>query len=299
MHVSLLGFGSYKMSGKIGGTTVGEVSRLLGQALDAGITVIDTAECYGQGEELIGQAVGHRRSEYYLFTKCGHSSGFALPDWSPQLLEKSIERSLQRLKTDHVDLVQLHSCSQETLRQGEVIEVLQQAKAAGKTRYIGYSGDRRAALYAVQCGAFDTLQISVNIADQESIDHIIPKAKAQGMGVIAKRSVANGAWNNTQEPTDPIDRLYWERLKALDYDFLKDDSASIASVAQRFTMSVPGVDIVLIGTTNTDHLQHNISELQAGLLPQAQYKAIRKRWKSLTWWRQPLRGSRRGWHGCS
>jgi aryl-alcohol dehydrogenase-like predicted oxidoreductase len=299
MQVSLLGFGSYKMSGKIGGTTVGEVSRLLGQALDAGINVIDTAECYGQGEELIGQAVGHRRSDYYLFTKCGHSSGLNLPDWSPQLLERSIERSLQRLKTDHLDLVQLHSCSQDTLRQGDVIEVLQRARATGKTRYIGYSGDRRAALYAVNCGAFDSLQISVNIADQESIDLAIPKAKAQGMGVIAKRSVANGAWNSKQEPIDPIDRQYWERLKALNYDFLKGDPESIASIAQRFTMRAPGVDIVLIGTTNPNHLQQNLTQLEAGTLPQAQYEAIRGRWKTLTWWRRYLRGSQAGWHGCS
>ncbi|MGZ3646960.1 MAG: aldo/keto reductase [Ktedonobacteraceae bacterium] len=299
MKVSLLGFGSYKMSEKIGGSAVGEVSQLLGPALDAGINVIDTAECYGQGEELIGQAIGHRRGEYYLFTKCGHASGFALPDWSPQLLEQSIDRSLQRLKTDHVDLVQLHSCSQETLRQGEVIEVLQRARAAGKTRYIGYSGDRRAARYAVQCGAFDTLQISVNIADQESIDLTIPTAKEQGMGVIAKRSVANGAWSTTQEPTDPVDQLYWKRLKKLNYDFLKGDSTSIASTAQRFTMSVPGVDIVLVGTTNPDHLRCNISVLEEGPLPQAQYEAIRRRWKTLTWWRRPLRGSRIGWHGCS
>jgi aryl-alcohol dehydrogenase-like predicted oxidoreductase len=299
MQVSLLGFGSYKMSGKIGGTTVEEVSRLLGQALDAGINVIDTAECYGQGEELIGQAVGHRRSEYYLFTKCGHASGFDLPDWSPQLLERSIERSLQRLKTDHLDLVQLHSCSQDTLHQGEVIEVLQQARAAGKTRYIGYSGDRRAARYAVNCGAFDTLQISVNIADQESIDLTIPIAKAQGMGVIAKRSVANGAWSSKQKPTDPVDRFYWERLKALNYDFLKDDSASVASIALRFTLSVPGVDLVLVGTTNPNHLEHNLTQLEVASLPQAQYDAIRRRWKTLTWWRQLLRGSRIGWHGCS
>jgi aryl-alcohol dehydrogenase-like predicted oxidoreductase len=299
MQVSLLGFGSYKMSGKIGGTTVGEVSRLLGQALDAGINVIDTAECYGQGEELIGQAVGHRRSDYYLFTKCGHSSGLNLPDWSPQLLERSIERSLQQLKTDHLDLVQLHSCSQDTLRQGDVIEVLQRARATGKTRYIGYSGDRRAALYAVNCGVFDSLQISVNIADQESIDLTIPKAKAHGMGVIAKRSIANRAWNSKQEPIDPIDRLYWERLKVLNYDFLKGDPESIASIAQRFTMRVPGVDIALIGTTNPDHLQYNLTQLEAGPLPQAQYEAIRGRWETLTWWRRHLRGGRAGWHGCS
>jgi len=298
MQVSLLGFGSYKMSEKIGGTTVVEVSRLLGKALDAGINVIDTAECYGQGEELIGQSVGHRRSEYYLFTKCGHASGFDMPDWSPQLLERSIERSLQRLKTDHLDLVQLHSCSQETLEQDKVIEVLQRARAAGKTRCIGYSGDRRAALFALDCRVFDTLQISVNIADQESIDLTIPKAKALGMGVIAKRSVANGAWSSTHEPTDRVDCHYRSRLKALDYDFLKGDSKSVASIAQRFTMSVPGVDIVLIGTTNPDHLQHNISALEAGPLPQAQYDAIHKRWKALTWWRRPLRGSRAGWHGC-
>jgi aryl-alcohol dehydrogenase-like predicted oxidoreductase len=298
MHVSVLGFGSYKMSGKTGGTTVGEVSRLLGPALDAGMNVIDTAECYGQGEELIGQAVEHRRSDYYLFTKCGHTSGLGLPDWSPQLLERSIERSLQRLRTDHLDLVQLHSCSRDTLRQGEVIEVLQRARAAGKTRYIGYSGDRRAALYAVSCGAFDTLQISVSIADQESIDLTIPKASAQGMGVIAKRSVANGVWISQQEPADPVDRIYWERLKALNYDFLKGDPESIASTALRFTMSVPGVDIVLVGTTNPEHLQHNLAQLEAGPLPQSQYDAIRSRWKTLTWWRRPLRGSRIGWHGC-
>lgn len=298
MQVSALGFGSYKMSGKTGGSTVAEVSRLLGSALDAGMNVIDTAECYGRAEELIGEAVGHRRSDYYLFTKCGHASGLDLPDWSPQLLEKSIERSLQRLRTDHLDLVQLHSCSRDTLRQGEVIEVLQRAKAAGKTRYIGYSGDRHAALYAVSCGAFDTLQISVSIADQESIDLTIPTATAQGLGVIAKRSVANGVWSSQQEPTDPVDRIYWERLKALNYDFLKGEPGSIAGTALRFTMSVPGVDIVLVGTTNARHLQHNLTQMEAGPLPHSQYEAIRRRWKTLTWWRRPLRGSRAGWHAC-
>jgi len=299
MQVSVLGFGSYKMSGKAGGSTVEEVSRLLGQALDAGMNVIDTAECYGRGEELIGQAVGHRRSDYYLFTKCGHAAGFDLPDWSPRLLEHNIERSLQRLRTDHLDLVQLHSCSWDLLRQGEVIEVLQRARDAGKTRYIGYSGDRRAALYAVTCGAFDVLQISVNIADQESIDDTIPRARERGMGVIAKRSVANASWRTGQEPTDPIDQRYWKRLKVLNYDFLTSDPKAAGSIALRFTLSVPGVDVALVGTTNPEHLQQNLALLTAGPLPKAQFESIRKRWKAVTWWRQLLPGSRVGWRGCS
>jgi aryl-alcohol dehydrogenase-like predicted oxidoreductase len=299
MQVSVLGFGSYKMSGKIGGSTVEEVSRLLGQALDTGLNVIDTAECYGQGEELIGQAVGHRRSDYYLFTKCGHAAGFDLPDWNPQLLERSIERSLERLRTDHLDLVLLHSCSQDLLHQGEVIEVLQRARAAGKTRYIGYSGDRRSALYAVTCGAFDALQISVNIADQESIDRTILQAAAQGMGIIAKRSVANGAWNSGQKSTDSINQIYRQRLKVLNYDFLTEGPEAVASTALRFTLSVPGVDIVLVGTTNPEHLQQNLAVLAAGPLPKAQYEAIRRRWREVTRWRRFLRGSRMGWHGCS
>jgi len=64
-------------------------------------------------------------------------------------------------------------------------------------------------------------------------------------------------------------------------------------------MSVPGVDIVLIGTTNPDHLQHNLTQLEIGQLPQAQYEAIRGRWKTLTWWRRYIRRSPVGWHGCS
>lgn len=297
MQVSRLGFGSYKMSGKAGGSTVEEVSRLLGEALDSGLNVIDTAECYEQSEELIGQAVGHRRSEYYLFTKCGHAAGLDLPDWSPRLVEQSIDRSLRRLRTDYLDLVQFHSCSQEQLRQGDIIAVLQRARDAGKVRYLGYSGDRRAARYAVQCGAFDALQTSVNIADQEALGRTIPQARAQQMGIISKRSLANAVWKTGHSATDPDEQKYWKRLAALDYDFLHGDLDTIASTALRFTLSVPEVDVVLVGSTNPDHLRYNIALLAAGPLPEPQFQAIRRRWKVLTWWRRPLPGSQFGWQG--
>lgn len=72
------------------------VARLLGSALDAGLNVIDTAECYEDSEELIGKALGKRRGQVYLFSKCGHARAEARSDWRPEALARSIERSLAR-----------------------------------------------------------------------------------------------------------------------------------------------------------------------------------------------------------
>src|SRR5918995_1588313 len=155
---------------QLGGTDMRVGVLGFGEALDAGLNVIDTAECYLGSEELIGRAVAGRRGDFYLFTKCGHPEQPGVDDWRPESLLASIERSLRRLRTDRVDLVQLHSCSEEELRKGDVIAALQEARRKGYTRYIGYSGDGPAARYAIECGAFDTLQASVSVADQEAID---------------------------------------------------------------------------------------------------------------------------------
>jgi aryl-alcohol dehydrogenase-like predicted oxidoreductase len=185
LPVSILGFGGAEIG--YGHAAQATVDRLLGEALDAGLNVIDTAACYLDSETLIGQAVGHRRQDYSLLTTCGHASGLDLPNWDPRLLTAAIERSLQRLRTDHLDVVQLHSPPADVLRRGEVVDALQCAREAGKTRYLGYSGDGEAAREAITCGAFDTLQTSVNLADQEAIEWTLPLASARGLGVIAKR----------------------------------------------------------------------------------------------------------------
>src|SRR5262249_22985819 len=117
------------------------VTKLLNGALDAGLNVIDTAECYVNSEELIGQAVSGRRKDFYLFTKCGHPEGPSKEDWRPESILKSIERSLKRLRTDRLDLIQLHSCSEAELHKGNAIAALEDARRRGYVRYIGYSGD--------------------------------------------------------------------------------------------------------------------------------------------------------------
>jgi aryl-alcohol dehydrogenase-like predicted oxidoreductase len=279
MVASVLGFGG----SEIGYQAVSErtVARLLGGALDAGLNVIDTAECYEDSEGLIGRAVGARRREFYLFTKCGHAGGWSRPDWRPASLLAGLERSLRRLGTDCVDLVQLHSCSLAELRRGDVIEALAGAREQGKTRYIGYSGDGEAARFAVECGRFDTLQTSVSVADQEAIDLTLEHARARGMGVIAKRPLANVAWRYARKPAEPYHQPYWSRLRTLNYGFLKGDAGAAVGAALRFTLSVPGVHTAIAGTTRPDRWQQNAARLAAGGLPPGEFEAIRARWREV------------------
>ncbi|GAC1383807.1 MAG: aldo/keto reductase [Ktedonobacteraceae bacterium] len=278
MQVSVLGFGG----SEIRGATPTDVEQLLNSALDAGVNVIDTAECYGTSEDLIGRALASRRGDYFLFTKCGHAVGEELPDvpdWDPRLLESSIDRSLRRLRTDHIDLLQLHSCSLDVLRKGDVMKVLEKAKRAGKTRYIGYSGDNEDARYAIHTGAFDTLQTSVSIADQQGIDFTIPAARERGMGIIAKRPIAEGVWLKDTVEKSAYAYPYWERLQTLKYDFLRSGPSTSIATALRFTLSVSGVDVAIVGTTSTEHMLQNVDMMAAGNLSPDEFNAIRAQWE--------------------
>ncbi|HEX4204134.1 MAG TPA: aldo/keto reductase [Ktedonobacteraceae bacterium] len=280
MQVSALGFGGSEMRD----ASLAETESILNGALDAGLNVIDTAECYGDSEELIGKAVATRRDDYYLFTKCGHASGEELPDlpdWHPQLIEASIDRSLRRLRTDHIDLIQLHSCSLDVLRQGNVIKALEKARGAGKVRYIGYSGDNEDARYAIRTEAFDSLQTSINIADQQGIDFTLPMARERNMGIIAKRPLANAAWQYKEVESSAYYYRYWERLKRLQYGFLQKSLDKGIEVALRFTLSVPGVCTAIVGTKTPGRWEHDAELIAAGPLREELYEEIRARWEEV------------------
>lgn len=275
MKVSLLGFGGAEIGYENADQKT--VNTLLNSAIDAGLNVVDTAECYKNSEELIGNAVTDRRDQFYLFTKCGHEDGKAV--WEKDSLLNSIQRSLKRLQTDYIDLIQLHSCSKEDLEKGEVIEALQEARDNGYARYIGYSGDGEAAKYAVETGAFDSLQTSINIADQESIDMAVPLAVENEMGIIAKRPIANAAWRTGKKPTEEYHHVYWDRLQELKYPFLDKSLPESIAMAMRFTASVPGLSTMIVGTTKPGRWGENGNILTAGKLSDEQYQAIRKHWK--------------------
>jgi len=279
MMVSVLGFGGSEIGYERAGART--VARLLGTALDAGLNVVDTAECYEDSEALIGAALGARRSQVYLLTKCGHPRGYGRGDWREASLLSSIERSLKRLRTDRLDLIQLHSCELADLRKGEVITALERARERGWARYIGYSGDGEAARYAIECGRFDTLQTSASIADQEALELTLPLAVERGMGVIAKRPIANAAWRYARKPSEPYYQAYWSRLRALDYPFLRAGAKGAVATALRFTLAAPGVHTAIVGTKRPERWPENARLLDAGPLPAAEIEQIRGRWRKV------------------
>lgn len=277
LEVSALGYGAVE----IGRSAVEQevVDRLLNSAIDSGLNVIDTAAAYWTSEALIGSAVqGHRR-DLVLMSKCGSLDGFTRSDWSKEGVLDSITESLKRLKTDYLDVAQLHSCDSEILRRGEAIEGLIRAQERGYTRFTGYSGDGEDALFAIGLDFFDTLQTSISIADQEAIELTVPEAMEREMGIIAKRPIANAVWRNDSRPENPYHQDYWDRLEDLKYPLLDLPLEESIGIALRFTLAVEGVATAIVGTTKPGRWQQNSQYIDEGPLPDEEFEAIRERWK--------------------
>jgi len=279
MEVSVLGFGGAEIG--FNNERAETVEELLNSALDAGLDVIDTAAAYKTSEKLIGEAVGGRRKEYYLLSKCGKIDASGIYDWSKKGILETIEQSLRNLKTDYLDIAQLHGCSAEILRQADCIEGLIRAVERGYTRYTGYSGDNEDAKYAIELDFFDSLQTSASIADQAAIDGVIPPAIEKGLGIIAKRPIANAVWQHAEKPEDSYKHEYWERLRKLKFDFLKKSQEEATATALRFTLSIPGVDTMIVGTTRPGRWQENAKYVAEGKLSGEEFEVIRNRWREV------------------
>ena len=266
LKVSRLGLGLAEI-GDLSLNDLPQAASVLNLALDNGITFLDTSACYGNSEELVGNAVAHRRNEYVLATKCGHvSGGYEGQDWTASTVRDSIDRSLVRLKTDHLDLVQLHSCDLDTLKRGDATEALLRAKEAGKTRFVGYSGDNEEARWAVESGLFDTLQTSFNLVDQHARSKgLLDLAGERGMGIIAKRPIANGVWGALAS-SRPYTDDYFKRARVLaGMGRIKGAPGDTVLLALGFVLAHPAITTAIVGTSNPDHLLANIRSVESGL----------------------------------
>jgi aryl-alcohol dehydrogenase-like predicted oxidoreductase len=283
LQVSPLGFGGAPIG--FLKTDRARVGLLLNQLLDAGVNVIDTAAMYEGSEELIGESISGRRGEFVLVSKCGTKLGdIDAPEWSTLLISKTVDRALRRLKTDHLDVMLLHSCDLATLKKGETLEALLAARKAGKIRWVGYSGDNEEAAWAAARPEIAVIETSVNICDQANISLVLPITRENNVGVLAKRPVANAAWKDISAQPGLYKgyvKTYTERLgkmgiKLADLGFAGPAEKAWPEMALRFTLSQTGVNTAIIGTTNPDNARFNVGVAEKGPLPAEAVGKIRE-----------------------
>ncbi len=285
LEVSRLGVGLSEIGSELTFDEADQAASLLNSALDAGINFLDTSACYKISEELIGRTVAHRRSEYVLASKAGHITGdYEGEAWSYQTVADSVDRSLKRLKTDYIDILQLHSCGVAELERGDCIRALQDAQAAGKIRFVSYSGDREEAHWAVDSGLFATLQTTFNLTDQFArTSKLLEKAEARGMGIIAKRPIGGGTWARAragEEARRGYDGEYLVRAKKMaESGPLPNEPEDSIALALGFALAQNEIDVAIVGTKNPAHMVSNINIVNETLpVSQAALDELKVRW---------------------
>ena len=248
-----------------------EFEKILNAVLDAGINFIDTAPDYGESEERIGRLISHRREEFYLATKCGcniDADGTRLDPthlWTPDRVRRNIDQSLARMKTDYVDLLQMHNPSVEEVEEGGLVEVLEEIRQAGKTRFVGISSTAPHLMSFAGTGVFDAFQVPYS-ALERTHEVMIQQVADRGAGMIVRGGIAQGGHNQHRWDS-------WERARL---DELAGDMNRYEFVL-RFTLSHPACQTTIVGTTQFDHLHSNIAAAQAGPLPADVYEQAKDR----------------------
>lgn len=279
LSVTRLGFGAMEIRGpriwKGREVTDEQAERILNAVLDAGVTFVDTAGDYGRSEAYIGRFIAARRGEYRLATKVGCSMVPAgdhdeTPHvWTRDHLLRTIDDSLTKLQTDHVDLVQLHNATVADVEQGKLVDVLREMQANGQARYIGASCIAPDMATFIEWGVFDSFQVPYSALERKH-ERLITRAHEAGAGVIVRGGVAKGEPDRGAGPRADI----WQQARL---DELLGEGESRSGWLLRFTLSHPGVDTVIVGTLDPDHLQDNVRAAQAGPLPSDVYEEAKRR----------------------
>lgn len=281
LDVTKLGYGAMEVRGSRiwGGRPIedSQAETILNAVLDNGITFIDTANDYGRSEEYIGRYLSQRRDEYVLATKCGctvvrrdEATDDTPHEWTRENLFRGLHESLERMKTDHVDLMQLHNPGVEECEQGDLVSVLQDMKQQGTVRSFGISSTDPHLETYIGWGVFDSFQIPYSALERQH-EALIQAAADSGAGVIVRGGVARG------EPGAGLgDDDRWANWKAAKLDELLDDGETPTQFLLRFTNAHPGMNTNIVGTMSVDHLKENIAAASRPL-PADTYAEAKKR----------------------
>ncbi len=235
--VSAISFGAIKLPR----ISLKECEALLNRALDSGINYIDTADCYGDSEEKIGQVLKDRRREFYLSTKVDERDG-------PGVRAK-LDRCLKRLRTDWIDLLFFHD-----VRGGEYerifttggLEELQKAREKGEIRHLGISIHNNLGMMkqAVEAGVFSVLMVAYSVLDEDRLSaDLLPLAASKGVGLVAMKPLAGG-------------RLADLPSKGWDRSLFRGESP--AQAALRYVLSNPHISCAIPGMMAMNELEENL-----------------------------------------
>jgi len=234
--------------------------------LDSGVNFFDTARSYGNSEELIGRYLSHRRADFYIATK-GDT-------WTREGLFHGLHESLLRLKTDYVDVMQLHNPTVEECERGGLVEALMEMRDEGKVRWIGASTTLPHLPVFLEWGVFDVFQVPYSALQRSHEDWIARSAEA-GVGIVVRGGVARG---DPGTGTGSVDT--WRAFEQAGLDELRNVGESRTAFMLRYTLSNPHAHTVIVGTTSPEHLLENVRATLRGGLPTDVYTEARRRLES-------------------
>ncbi|MDA3939778.1 MAG: aldo/keto reductase [Spirochaetia bacterium] len=209
LEVSVVGVGTWQFGGEWGvDFTQEEVDAILGTAKDAGINLIDTAECYGDhlSESLIGGYIKNQRDKWIVATKFGHHyHGFMdrTRHFDPADMVKQLDESLKSLKTDYIDIYQMHSGTNDEFQIDGLWDALQRQVEKGKIRHFGLSISGNDNIFqtsrAKNIGA-ETIQVVYSRLDREPELGVLPQCEKNNLGVFARVPLASGLLSGKYKP---------------------------------------------------------------------------------------------------
>jgi aryl-alcohol dehydrogenase-like predicted oxidoreductase len=296
LQVSEVGFGAWAIGGHKHGHSYGPTDnaaslKAIARALERGCTFFDTADIYGHGlsEKLLGQALQKQRQACIIATKVGNDfyHGPVRKNFDPDYIRMAVDKSLERLRTDYIDLYQLHNPPLMMLQRREHYEVLDELKQAGKIRFYGVSvHDAYEGTMAINTGKPDAIQVVYNLLRPDARDELLPLAREQDIGLIIREPLASGMLTgkytaDTIFPEGDI-RATWPReylmmqIQVVEkFRFLaREGQRTLAQAALRFVLDEPAVSVVISGIKTVGHAEENLAASELAPLNDEERQAI-------------------------